>query len=92
MKKLILAIFYLFILNTSVLALVEVDITRGIKFYLTAFQIVRKILVLLILQKLFSIALWIEKVGQDKILIFATAIQNKLWQKRKSLLKILKNF
>ena len=29
MKKLILAIFYLFILNTSVLALVEVDITRG---------------------------------------------------------------
>ena len=29
MKKLILAIFYVFIFNSSAIALVEVDITRG---------------------------------------------------------------
>ena len=29
MKKIILAIFYLFIINNSAIALVEVDITRG---------------------------------------------------------------
>ena len=29
MKKLILAIFYIFIFNSSAIALVEVDITRG---------------------------------------------------------------